>query len=146
MTTTSRREFLKQAGTLSACVCCFGALNVLDSCSTTKGIAGSETNDMVSVPASSFNDKNYLVVQTKKYEEPIFVAKQPDGSFMALSMKCTHKGCTVKVPEENTNKMVCPCHGSQFSTQGNVLKGPATQPLPSFNVTTESQLVIVHFN
>ena len=143
MNTTSRRDFLKQAGTFSACVCCFGAISLLDSCSASKNISGTETTDMISFPASSFGDQNFVTVQTKKFEEPIFVGKQTDGSYVALLMHCTHKGCTLKVAPD---KLVCPCHGSQFTTAGAVTKGPATMPLKNFKVTTESQSITVHFN
>jgi cytochrome b6-f complex iron-sulfur subunit len=144
MVNTTRREFLKQAGTLGACICCIGTMDLLSSCSTTKDIATTnETADMVSVPAGSFAEKNFIAVQTKKFEEPLYISKQADGSYLALRMLCTHKGCTLNAaPDE----LKCPCHGSEFSTAGAVLKGPAKDPLQSFRVTTENQNVIVHFN
>ena len=46
--------------------------------------------------------------------------------FQAYSLVCTHLGCQVKVIEKG---FTCPCHGSRFDLQGNVLNGPATQPL-----------------
>ena len=147
MNTTSRREFLKQAGTFGACVCCLGAMSLMDSCAASKNIsATTETSDMFSLPVSSFGDQNFITVQTKKFEEPIFIIRQTNGSYDALRMKCTHRGCTVRVPKDNADKLVCPCHGSVFSTQGMVLKGPAMKPLQSFPVTTESQSITVHFN
>ena len=146
MNTASRREFLKQAGTFGACMCCLGAISLLDSCAASKNIAGTETSEVISFPASSFADKEYITIQAKKFEEPIFVSKQSDGSYVALRMLCTHKGCTIVIPQDKPGKLLCPCHNSEFSTLGIVLKGPAIMPLQSFNVTTESQLVIVHFN
>jgi len=44
----------------------------------------------------------------------------------ALSLVCTHLGCTVTVTE---GELSCPCHGSRFDRQGRVLKGPADKPL-----------------
>lgn len=44
----------------------------------------------------------------------------------ALSLICTHLGCTVNVTAEN---LVCPCHGSVFDREGKVLKGPSDKPL-----------------
>ena len=39
---------------------------------------------------------------------------------------------------------VCPCHGSQYSTSGAVLNGPATQPLRQFATQfTNNVLTIV---
>jgi len=124
-----------------------GAMSLLDSCAASKNISGTtETSEMISFPASSFRDQNFITLQTKKFEEPIFIGKQTDGSYVALRMLCTHRGCTVKVPKENADKLVCPCHGSEFSTQGIVLKGPAMKPLQSFQVTTLNKNLIIHFN
>jgi len=98
---------------------------------------------MLSIPANSFSGKNFITVQTKKFEEPIFIGKQPDGSYAALRMYCTHKGCALNAAPD---KLVCPCHGSEFTTSGAVTKGPATTPLQSFKVSADSQSIIVHFN
>jgi cytochrome b6-f complex iron-sulfur subunit len=50
-----------------------------------------------------------------------------DGSGLyALSLVCTHLGCTVTV---SASELACPCHGSTFDRQGMVLKGPADRPL-----------------
>lgn len=49
-----------------------------------------------------------------------------DTGFYALSLICTHLGCTVTVTED---ALSCPCHGSRFSRQGEVERGPANMPL-----------------
>lgn len=143
MNTTTRRDFLKQAATFSACVYTMGAMSVLSSCATSKKIAITETANTVSFDIKSFGDQNFITVQTQKFEEPIFVSKQADGSYVASRMLCTHKGCTLKAAPD---KLVCPCHGSQFTTTGAVTKGPATKPLQNIRVTADSQSIILHFD
>jgi cytochrome b6-f complex iron-sulfur subunit len=55
-----------------------------------------------------------------------------DGSGLyALSLVCTHLGCTVTV---SASELACPCHGSTFDRQGMVLKGPADRSLGRLNV------------
>lgn len=49
----------------------------------------------------------------------------------ALSLVCTHLGCTVTVLPE---RLICPCHGSSFDRNGQVLEGPARQALKRLNV------------
>ena len=44
----------------------------------------------------------------------------------ALDLTCTHLGCTVNT---TANGFICPCHGSMFTTGGDVVKGPANRPL-----------------
>jgi isorenieratene synthase len=55
----------------------------------------------------------------------------------AISMTCTHQGCTVQ-PGEN-GEFHCPCHGAVFDREGRVLRGPAKQDLPRFNVVQQQQ-------
>jgi cytochrome b6-f complex iron-sulfur subunit len=48
------------------------------------------------------------------------------GGIAALSMTCTHLGCVVDEMEDGFS---CPCHGSMFGPQGEVLSGPAPRGL-----------------
>jgi Rieske Fe-S protein len=56
--------------------------------------------------------------------------------FFALSMVCTHLGCTIKKTESGYD---CPCHGSRFDLHGGVLNGPAASPLAAVAVAQDSQ-------
>jgi len=44
-----------------------------------------------------------------------------------FSSSCTHLGC--KINHVSENELICPCHGSRFSTDGMVLNGPAQKSL-----------------
>jgi glycine/D-amino acid oxidase-like deaminating enzyme/nitrite reductase/ring-hydroxylating ferredoxin subunit len=56
------------------------------------------------------------------------VHRDHDGDLHAVSARCTHLGCIVKwnAPEMTWD---CPCHGSRFGANGEVLTGPAIHPL-----------------
>jgi glycine/D-amino acid oxidase-like deaminating enzyme/nitrite reductase/ring-hydroxylating ferredoxin subunit len=57
------------------------------------------------------------------------VYRDDDGRLHAVSARCTHMGCLVAFnPAERTWE--CPCHGSRFDPDGQVLQGPAVRPLP----------------
>jgi len=60
------------------------------------------------------------------------VAIYKDGSGLyAISTVCTHLGCIVKATDAGFD---CPCHGSKFTKDGSVLKGPAPKGLPWLEV------------
>jgi Rieske Fe-S protein len=68
--------------------------------------------------------------------KPYVVAQTTQGKFVAFSASCTHRGTTVTA-ESGSTTLVCPAHGSEFDgATGQVLKGPAKQPLPSVPVAT----------
>ena len=52
--------------------------------------------------------------------------KHDERGLYALNATCTHLGCLVKQAQSGFE---CPCHGSQFTTNGAVTQGPATLPL-----------------
>jgi cytochrome b6-f complex iron-sulfur subunit len=71
----------------------------------------------------------------------VLVAHTAQDAFVALGATCTHEACTITgVAGSN---FVCPCHGSQFSTSGQALSGPARGALPQYPTQfTNGQLVI----
>ena len=54
--------------------------------------------------------------------------RDPDGKLLERSALCTHLGCVVHW-NGFERCWDCPCHGSQFAPDGQVLNGPAVQPL-----------------
>ena len=54
------------------------------------------------------------------------------GSDQALSLTCTHQGCTVN--QQTDGKFVCPCHGAVYSREGTILQAPAQRNLNSYRV------------
>jgi Rieske Fe-S protein len=65
---------------------------------------------------------------------PILIWRALDGTFGAAAITCTHRGCevTFNAPE---GRLDCPCHGSRYALDGEVLAGPARRPLRSFPAT-----------
>jgi cytochrome b6-f complex iron-sulfur subunit len=65
-------------------------------------------------------------------EERAYVIGGPGGVY-ALSAVCTHLGCITRFLSDQ-NVIACPCHGSRFDLEGNVVEGPAPRPLPWLEV------------
>ncbi|NJL64657.1 MAG: ubiquinol-cytochrome c reductase iron-sulfur subunit [Methylacidiphilales bacterium] len=72
-----------------------------------------------------------LVVGTSKIKKLI-----------AVNPICTHLGCTVDWEAEE-NIFLCPCHASEFTTEGKVQNGPATKPLSTYKTKIEKNTVMV---
>jgi cytochrome b6-f complex iron-sulfur subunit len=58
----------------------------------------------------------------------------------ALDLTCTHLGCTVNATAKG---FVCPCHGSMFTTSGDVVKGPASRPLKRLAVREQGGNLLI---
>jgi Rieske Fe-S protein len=54
--------------------------------------------------------------------------RRDDGTLVAVSPLCTHLGCQVNWNSAERS-WDCPCHGSRFDPDGNVLQGPAVHRL-----------------
>lgn len=61
----------------------------------------------------------------------LFVFNGAEG-FYAISSTCTHLGCNVRHAGRGFE---CPCHGSRFDDNGQVVRGPAPSPLRWFALT-----------
>ena len=65
-----------------------------------------------------------------------------ESGFSALSLVCTHLGCTVEAKEDG---FACPCHGSLFAKNGSLQRGPAAQSLAVLRIEiTDDENLILH--
>lgn len=56
------------------------------------------------------------------------VHRDEDGELHAVSARCTHLGCLVAFNSAE-RAWECPCHGSRFTPDGDIVQGPAVRPL-----------------
>jgi Rieske Fe-S protein len=125
MSDLSRRDFLKLARNgflyLSGALALGGLLRFLD-------------YDPNPAPQTEFDlglASNYPFHSRTILSNPPAVLLHTENGFAALSLVCTHLGCTVEQKDEN---FTCPCHGSRFDVDGKVSRGPADKPLRSLRV------------
>jgi len=82
---------------------------------------------------------NAALVQTSGGS--LLVAHTAQNTFVAVSSGCTHQACTVS--EYQNGVYECPCHGSQYSTSGAVMRGPAAAPLRSFATSFANNVLTI---
>lgn len=57
-----------------------------------------------------------------------------DNVVKKVSKVCSHMGCILSL-NKDTKKLLCPCHGSEFSLNGSVLEGPARTNLDTMTLS-----------
>lgn len=67
------------------------------------------------------------------------------GDYFAYSKICTHLGCPTSLFEQQTNRILCPCHQSQFNAleYGKPIFGPAARALPQLPITVDGDGFLV---
>ncbi len=74
---------------------------------------------------------------------PMIVLRYSQTSIVALSSQCTYEGCQVSLPSGGI--YTCPCCGSQYDSLGNVVKGPATKALTSYDAQLSGETITISF-
>ncbi|RYG54190.1 MAG: Rieske (2Fe-2S) protein [Chitinophagaceae bacterium] len=134
----NRKKFIKSCGL--ACAGILGTLPVMHSCTFLRALSGKIVGDELIVPLTAFETKNgssvyhkkYIVVENEQLKYPICIYRISETEYSALWMRCTHQGTELQVFGE---RLQCPAHGSEFSLDGRVHEGPASEPLRRFPYT-----------
>ena len=69
------------------------------------------------------------------------VSRSAQDAFVAVTAICTHEQCTVTGFQNQ--RYVCPCHGSEYTTSGSVVKGPAVLSLRQFTTRFASNVLTI---
>lgn len=94
------------------------------------GIAGGTSNEYADSPTLLIHLREEHAQQLRDNLYPINEGSMA-GTFVAYSKICTHAGCPPSLFEQQTNRLLCPCHQSQFLITDNATPvfGPATRSL-----------------
>ncbi len=123
-----RKEFLSAVGlgaAVLACQYCLGGCSIQE-------VPTAPTNVDLTL---NLNDAAYTSLKSNGgyvYSNGLIIAKTVNGTYVALSSVCTHAGGTVVYDPAN-NIFHCPSHGSNFTTSGSVINGPASTPLAAYH-------------
>lgn len=88
----------------------------------------------------------YVVEVPEEHREALAEAVDPaarpglDAGFLALWQKCPHQGCRVPFCE-SSGWFECPCHGSRFTSFGELRRGPAERGMSYLPMAIEPDSV-----
>jgi cytochrome b6-f complex iron-sulfur subunit len=89
-------------------------------------------------PVNSFEVNSVTVFRGGRF----YLTRLEDGGFIALSLRCTHLGCSVEW-EEDKKRFICPCHSSAFAMNGDVQNPPAPKALDYYPILVEKGVIKV---
>lgn len=140
-----RKEFIK-----STCGVCMalGSVSVLSaiiaSCKTPLGVIKTTSQEnVVTIPLAEFADSTFKMVRVRNYDYDLAMQRLPDGTFETLVLQCTHAGYPLT---KTGNTYYCTLHGSQFSHEGHVLKGPAAQDLRKLRTAVGKDMITIYLS
>ncbi|MEJ3745281.1 Rieske 2Fe-2S domain-containing protein [Actinomycetes bacterium KLBMP 9797] len=104
------------------------------------GIPGGATNEHADSPTLLIHLRADDAEQTRSTLKGINQGSMW-GNFVAYSKICTHAGCPASLYEQQTNRLLCPCHQSQFLITDNArpIFGPASRSLPMLPITVDNE-------
>lgn len=76
------------------------------------------------------------------YKGDIIIIRSSDSLYIALSKVCTHERNTV-IYNSSTGEIVCPFHGSKFTTSGSLVNGPANANLKRYDVKLSGNILTI---
>lgn len=133
----NRRTFTKK--TVLACCGALAGSTILESCTTTKSLFLDANENSVIVPIEKLSGQTSAIINSTLFTTPVYIFKE-GNTWHALLMSCTHVQCEVKLAKDT---FICPCHGSQFALDGDVLTGPAQQPLEKVSIEEKDNQFIL---
>ncbi len=135
----NRRCFLQRLEAASAAALCGAAGLPLTGCIGFHYVNATVRGNRVAIARSEFDATRFALVDVSG-ALPLYVYRNDNGTFTAVSTRCMHRGCQV---EPVDGHLICPCHGSEYTNQGEVLKGPTLLPLHRYDVAADEETVVI---
>ncbi len=136
-----RRAFVQRLPALTAGLTAGASAAMISGCASAPYLVPQRTPRGLSLRASELGPEGDAFVQAPDMERPVYIRRDASGSLTAVLAACTHQGCQ---PEPLGDRLECPCHGSQFSFEGDVLAGPADRPRTRYQVAeTDGEIVVL---
>lgn len=92
------------------------------------------------VNPTSLGEAGLALLRNPEGGLPILLVRLESGAHSAVLTRCTHRGCQT---EPVADRLVCPCHGSEYTLTGRLLEGPAEADLVRYAVHREDDGTLV---
>jgi len=104
------------------------------------GIPEGTTNEHADSPTLLIHLREEDARRTEANAKPVNKGSQW-GNFVAHSKICSHAGCPASLFEQQTNRLLCPCHQSQFNITDNArpIFGPASRSLAQLPLDVDDE-------
>lgn len=122
--------------------------NVLQSCGSIYYASSHREDNKLVLAKSEFwkegkngkSGRKFVLLKTSNENFPIGVYKTGEDQYIASLLKCTHKSCELNV---GGGIYSCPCHGSEFTTEGKVITGPADRDLKTYKIEIDNENIYI---
>ena len=144
-----RNDFIR-----TCCISVVGmplAASMLQGCSNIHYAKVSSNNGMLHVAKKEFTkglsaeekQRKFILLNVDFSEFPICLYRTGTDKYAASLLQCTHMGCELNV---GGGIYTCPCHGAEFSVEGEVLEGPAEENLRTFKVEVDNEKIYIQIS
>ena len=144
----NRRAFLETACKGVAAIAIGGAVLDLAGIKTIRAKSRLGANELREIPLNLLDTPELKPIggsyhlEVEDLNRDILVAHVSENQFVAVDIKCTHKGCDITY-QSDRKTFQCPCHNSEFALTGFVLQGPAKKNLNYYHAELKGDEVLV---
>ena len=133
-----RRDFVQRLPVVTAGLASASTV-LLSGCSGAPYLVPTTSPPGLVVAVAELGPEGDAFISTPEMQRPIYLRRSPEG-WSAVLASCTHRGCQ---PEPVGDRLACPCHGSEFTFEGDVLTGPADRPLTRYEVSEREGEILI---
>jgi cytochrome b6-f complex iron-sulfur subunit len=138
-----RRDFVQRLPMVASGMLLGASAASLAACAGVAYIVPGTAPGRLAIGRSELGEDGQAFLQAPGMERPVYVRRLASGELVAVLASCTHQGCQ---PEPVGDRLLCPCHGSEFGFDGTVLEGPAERPLTRYPVSVEGEDIVVRLH
>lgn len=131
-----RRTFVRTLPVVGA----VGVAAVQTACGGLPYVPATPLGSQLRINAGDMGPLGRAFVAVPGSDRPVFLHRTAEGAYVAVLAECTHRRC---LPEPAGDRLVCPCHGSEYTLSGEVVEGPAERDLPRFEVREEDAVLVI---